>query len=151
MIGNEGEARAKALGGGDQRVWKKACVLGLREQNGEWHEVRQGRSMSLIRVWSLGQPQGLSGLAPPSAQGLILGTGDRVPRRAPCMEPASPSAWISASLRVSRTNRKKSLKTHKKAVCCAAGPQLRKPRRRAAGRPGSPTRGAWRGPAARGC
>ena len=105
MIGNEGEARAKALGGGDQRVWKKACVLGLREQNGEWHEVRQGRSMSLIRVWSLGQPQGLSGLAPPSVQGVILETQDRVPRRVPWMKPAFPSACISDSLSVSLMNK----------------------------------------------
>ena len=40
----------------------------------------------------------LSGLAPPSAEGLVLETQDRVPRRAPCMEPASPSACVSASL-----------------------------------------------------
>ena len=45
-----------------------------------------------------GQPRWLSGLAPPSAQGMILETQDRVPRRAPCMEPASPSACVSASL-----------------------------------------------------
>ena len=32
------------------------------------------------------------------AQGVILETWDRVPRRAPCMEPASPSACVSASL-----------------------------------------------------
>ena len=31
----------------------------------------------------------------PSAQGVILGTRDRVPRRDPCMEPASPSASLS--------------------------------------------------------
>ena len=45
-----------------------------------------------------GWPGWLSGLAPPSAQGLILEIWDRVPRRAPCMEPASPSACVSASL-----------------------------------------------------
>ena len=28
----------------------------------------------------------------PSAQGMILESRDQVPRRAPCMEPASPSA-----------------------------------------------------------
>ena len=39
-----------------------------------------------------------SGLAPPSAQGVNLETPDRVPRWAPCMEPASPSASVSASL-----------------------------------------------------
>ena len=34
----------------------------------------------------------------PLAQGAILETQDRIPRRAPCMEPASPSPYISASL-----------------------------------------------------
>ena len=40
----------------------------------------------------------LGGLVPPSAQSVILETWDRVPRQAPCMEPASPSAYLSASL-----------------------------------------------------
>ena len=34
----------------------------------------------------------------PSAQGVILDSQDRVPHRAPCMKPASPSACVSASL-----------------------------------------------------
>ena len=34
----------------------------------------------------------------PSAQGVTLGSPDRVPHRAPCKEPASPSACVSASL-----------------------------------------------------
>ena len=34
----------------------------------------------------------------PSAQGMILETQDRVPHRAPCMEPASPPACVSGSL-----------------------------------------------------
>ena len=44
-----------------------------------------------------------SGLAPPGAWGVILVTQDRVPRWAPCMEPASasPCACVSASLSVS--------------------------------------------------
>ena len=46
----------------------------------------------------VGQPGWLSGLAPPSAQGGILKTPDRVPRRAPCMEPASLSASLSLCL-----------------------------------------------------
>ena len=37
----------------------------------------------------------------PLAQGVILGSRDRVPRRAPGMEPASPSACVSASLSAS--------------------------------------------------
>ena len=48
-----------------------------------------------------GQPWWRSGLAPPAAQGMILETLDRVPRWALCMEPASPSAWVSASLSLS--------------------------------------------------
>ena len=50
---------------------------------------------------NFGQPGWLSGLAPPSAQGVILEIQDRILRRAPCMEPASPSACVSASLCVS--------------------------------------------------
>ena len=37
----------------------------------------------------------------PLAHGVILETLDRVPRQALCMEPASPSACVSASLSVS--------------------------------------------------
>ena len=51
-----------------------------------------------LKNGDLGQLGWLSGLAPPSAQGLILETRDRVPCRAPCREPASPSACVSASL-----------------------------------------------------
>uniref|UniRef100_A0A8I3MM44 Uncharacterized protein n=2 Tax=Canis lupus familiaris TaxID=9615 RepID=A0A8I3MM44_CANLF len=42
----------------------------------------------------MGQPGWLRGLAPPSAQGVILKTRDRVPHWAPCMESASPSVFI---------------------------------------------------------
>ena len=45
-----------------------------------------------------GQPQWRSGLAPPAAQDVMLETWDRVPHRAPCMEPASS---VSASLSLS--------------------------------------------------
>ena len=45
-----------------------------------------------------GQPGCLSGLAPPTAQGLILEARDQVPRQAPWMKPASPSACVSATL-----------------------------------------------------
>ena len=37
----------------------------------------------------------------PSAQSVILETWDRVPRQAPCMEPASPSACVSVSVSLS--------------------------------------------------
>ena len=48
-----------------------------------------------------GQPRWLSSLVPPSAQGLILETWDGVLHWAPCMEPASLSACVSASLSLS--------------------------------------------------
>ena len=56
-----------------------------------------------IEQEQIGQPRWCSGLAPPAAWGVILETWDRVPHRAPCMEPASPSpsACVSASLSVS--------------------------------------------------
>ena len=41
----------------------------------------------------------------PLAQGVILGSWDRVPSRDPRREPASPSACVSASLSVSLMNK----------------------------------------------
>ena len=41
----------------------------------------------------------------PFAQGVILESGDRVPHRAPCTEPASPFAYVSASLSMSFINK----------------------------------------------
>ena len=57
------------------------------------------------RNTALGQLWWLSGLALPSAQGMILETLDQVSHQAPCMEPASPSACVSASHFVSLTNK----------------------------------------------
>ena len=56
------------------------------------------RNMSLKLI--VGQPRWPrpSGLVLPSAQGVILETRNQVPRRAPCMQPASPSACVSAFL-----------------------------------------------------
>ena len=34
----------------------------------------------------------------PSAQGVILESQNQIPHWAPCMKPASPSAYVSASL-----------------------------------------------------
>ena len=49
----------------------------------------------------------------PLAQGMIPGSWDQVPHRASCMEPASPSAYVSASLCVSLMNKYiKSLKIY---------------------------------------
>ena len=52
-----------------------------------------------------GQPGWLSGLVLPSAQGMILGSWDRVPHQAPCMESGSPSACVSAPLSLSLMNK----------------------------------------------
>ena len=54
-----------------------------------------------LRMSICGQPGCLSCLASPSAQGLILEAWDRVLHRAPCMEPTSPSACVSACLSLS--------------------------------------------------
>ena len=54
-----------------------------------------------IKCRHQGQPGGSAVWRLPSAQDLILETQDRVPQRAPCMGPASPSAYVSLSFPVS--------------------------------------------------
>ena len=63
-----------------------------------WKVTSNAKSLNLNKI---GQPWWLSGLALPSAQGVILETRDRVPHRAPCVEPASPSACVSLPLSLS--------------------------------------------------
>ena len=58
-----------------------------------------------IESSKIGQPRWRRGLAPPAAWGVILETRDQIPRRAPCVEPASPSACVSASLSLSLINK----------------------------------------------
>ena len=41
----------------------------------------------------------------PSAQGMTPEFQDQVPHQAPCMEPASPAAYVSASLSLSFMNK----------------------------------------------
>ena len=64
-----------------------------------------GRIRTLLFLFYLkkdeGSPGGSAGLGSPSAQGMILETQDQIPCRASCMEPASPSAWVSAILSLS--------------------------------------------------
>ena len=68
----------------------RVCVCVCQYLNAVPHsKVSERRACSLL-ITKPGQPGWLSGLAPPSAQGLILETWDQVPRQAPCMEPASP-------------------------------------------------------------
>ena len=52
--------------------------------------------------WDLGISGWFSGLAPAFGPGLILESRDRVPHQAPCTEPPSPSACVSASLSLKR-------------------------------------------------
>ena len=59
----------------------------------------------IIKNTDEGQPWWLSGLALPLARGLILETQDRAPCQASCIEPASPSACVSASFSVSLMNK----------------------------------------------
>ena len=80
---------------------------------GGWGEVRElvdgeergkKRNSSLkVKGLDSGSPRWLSGLAPPSAQGVVLEILDRVPRQAPCMEwslllPLPVSVPLSLSL-----------------------------------------------------
>ena len=58
-------------------------------------EVQLKGSLGGAAVWRL-----------PLAQGAILETRDRIPLRAPGMEPASPSACVSASLSVTIIKKK---------------------------------------------
>ena len=53
-------------------------------------KILKGGSLGWSVVWRL-----------PLAQGVILESRDRVPCRAPSVEPASPSACVSVSLSVS--------------------------------------------------
>ena len=56
---------------------------------------------SLKKNRALGIPGWLSGLVPAFGPGNDPGVWDRVPRRAPGMEPASPSSCVSASFSLS--------------------------------------------------
>ena len=69
--------------------------------------------------YSTGQPGWLSSLVLSSAQGMILETWVRVPRRAPSMEPASPSFCVSASLSLFLSRINKILKKIKYSTKCS--------------------------------
>ena len=101
---SEREAETQAEGEADSkqgaRCWTQSLVPRIRP----WAEgsakllSRPGCPKKKLKI---GQPGWLSGLAPPSAQGVILETQDPVPRWAPCVGPASPSACVSAPLSLS--------------------------------------------------
>ena len=60
---------------------------------------------SLCDENTLGTPGWLMVERLPLAQVVTLGSWDRVPRWAPCMEPVSPSACVSASFSVFLMNK----------------------------------------------
>ena len=68
------------------------------QRKGAGERLRRLLSQWSLRKESFWQPGWLRGLAPPWAQGVTLGSRDPVPCGAPCMEPASPYACVSASL-----------------------------------------------------
>ena len=70
----------------------------LQRQDNNVNVLRMFWSPLVCKIQSEGQPGWLSGLASPSAQGVILEIRNRGPHRAPCMEPASLALSLSLSL-----------------------------------------------------
>ena len=69
------------------KIYKEFIKLNTQDTN-KW-----------VKKWAEGQPGWLSGLALPSAQGVILETRDRIPCQAPgAWSLLLPSAYVSASL-----------------------------------------------------
>ena len=58
----------------------------------------KGGNISSLKNLMLGRLGGSVIVRLPLAQGVILGSWDQVLHWAPCREPASPSAYVSASL-----------------------------------------------------
>ena len=59
---------------------------------------RQDLYPNYIKKYNSGRQSGSADERLPLAQGVILESQDLVPHQASCMEPASPSAYVSASL-----------------------------------------------------
>ena len=80
--------------------WALWALLEASPAAGAWRRDRPGReTLPPFRGHFLGGPWGSSAVEQlPLAQGVTPGSWNRVPRRAPCMEPASLAACVSASL-----------------------------------------------------
>ena len=79
-----------------------------RERERERQRHRQREKQVLCKEPDVGLDLGTLGSRPglkADAQGVILGSRDRVPHQASCIEPASPSACVSGSLSVSLMNK----------------------------------------------
>ena len=75
--------------------WKR-----LNDSDGEWVSACQS-----LKGEGMGHQGGSAVEHLPLAQGVIPGSWDRISHLAPCGEPASPSACVSASLCVSLMNK----------------------------------------------
>ena len=69
------------------------------------NSLKQAFEKSNLKLSKLGHLGGSGVEHLPSAPILILGSWDWFPHWAPCMEPASPSVYVSASLSVSLMNK----------------------------------------------
>ena len=83
----------------------------------------------------------------PSAQGMILETQDQIPCQAHCMEPASPSAYVSASLSLSLSLSQPFFFFRQRASkSMSCGEKQRERKKQTALRAGSPMQGSVPGP-----
>ena len=80
----------------------KKGIFGHRDRHEQRKDDTQGEDSHLSGMTLRSQRTGAAwmaqGFSATFSPGVILETRDRVPHRASCMEPASPSACISASL-----------------------------------------------------
>ena len=86
-------------GGGGGRT--RDSPLSTEPYVGLNHMTLRSQPEQKSRVRHLGSLGGSGVELLPLALGVILGSQDRVPHRAPCMEPVSLSAYVSASISLS--------------------------------------------------
>ena len=94
---------------------------GGRNQGGGSAEAPQGRCC--VRIAQRGHPGGAPRFIATFSPGRDPGDRDGVPRQAPCMEPASPSACVSASLSVCLSRINKILKKKKELLSGVQAPE----------------------------
>ena len=100
-----GEGRSKESQSWDKQNTRQFTTTGSQEQGSEERpglKEKQMEKPGLKEKQIRGSPGGSVVQCLPSAQGVILETWDQVPHQAPCMDPASPSAYVSVSLCVSQ-------------------------------------------------
>ena len=95
MLNSEGEQSEKA-------TWYMIPTPGY---SGKDKAMAAGNVCVVTRRVAGGLLGGLAVERLPLARVVTLGSWDRVPHRVPCMEPASPSACVSASLSVPLMNK----------------------------------------------